>query len=345
MIIKVISFSFSSMLLHYCKSSSIHKSTYEINISSDHSNSDTAQSVDTFDNSSASHFSYNSSRRRRNHSKTINHKKKNKKYSKWDNTKEGNKLDDPLNKKDGKKEKRKNKNYGKDNSLSESEINENSDDNIDDSDYSTNFQKNKMGTDTSSFDTETHTNSMINMNSNTTTNNEDDNYFDKDNNKINSKESYPRGDKNGYIIHNNVNKNKHRNNKKMNLEKEGKFLLNPSNYSERFIGVTSKQMYIYNDKCDDEPEYVLRIENLKNIKILYNNQIYALEYMSFNNMIEKHYIFIKNHDKCIRMFYALQYAGFIKTDMKNFMQRRDYEQDNIMNNNIPYGNMYPYEQM
>ncbi|SPJ11930.1 conserved Plasmodium protein, unknown function [Plasmodium sp. DRC-Itaito] len=335
-------FFFSSMLLHYCKSSSIHKSTYDINISTDHSNSDTAQSIDTFDNSSHSHFSYSSSRRRKNNYKTTNHKKKKKTYSKLDNTKEGNKLDDQLNKKDGQEEKMKYKNYHKNNSLSESEIKENSDDNMDDSDYSTTFQKNKMRTDSSSSDTENHTNSILNMNSNTTTNNEDDNYYDKDNIKINTKNPYPKGDKNGYLIHK-VNKNKHRN-KKINLEKERKFLLNPSNYTERFIGVTSKQMYIYNDKCDDEPEYVLRIENLKNIKILYNNQIYALEYISFNNMIEKHYIFIKNYDKCIQMFYALQYASFIKTDIKNFMQRRDYEQDNIMNN-IRYGNMYPYEQI
>ncbi|SOV17433.1 conserved Plasmodium protein, unknown function [Plasmodium gaboni] len=340
-------FFFSSILLHYCKSSSIHKSTYEINISTDHSNSDTAQSVDTFDNSSDSHFTYSSSGRRRNNSKRTNHKKKNKKYAKLDNTKERNKLDDELNKKDGKKEKIKNKNYPKNNSLSESELNENSDENMGDSDYSTNFQKNKMRTDSSSSDTESNTNSNINMNSNTTTNNEydyddddddddDDNYYDKDNIKMNNKKTYPRGDNNSYLIHKD-NKNKHRN-KKMNLEKERKFLLNRSNYAERFIGVTSKQMYIYNDKCDDEPEYVLRIENLKNIKILYNNQIYELEYMSFNNIIEKHYIFIKNYDKCIRMFYALQYAGFIKTDMKNFIQRRDYHNDNILNN-IGYRNI------
>ncbi|CRG97597.1 conserved Plasmodium protein, unknown function [Plasmodium gallinaceum] len=108
-------------------------------------------------------------------------------------------------------------------------------------------------------------------------------------------------------------------------EKEKSILLNSANYNERFIGITSQHIYIYKRKKDEEPMYIIRLQNLKNIRTLLNNKIYLIEHISYGNVVEKHYILIKDDDKSLRMFYALQYAGFIKQDMDILHKERKDE--------------------
>ncbi|SBS88206.1 conserved Plasmodium protein, unknown function [Plasmodium ovale] len=112
-------------------------------------------------------------------------------------------------------------------------------------------------------------------------------------------------------------------------------LLNYENYKEKFIGITSKEIFIYNKKGDEEPVYIIRNKYVKGIRILHDNRIYFLEHISFNNKSEKHYFFIKDDDKSLRMFYALQYAGFIKQNIIQSIERTKDKKDirNILNSN------------
>ncbi|GAB68870.1 hypothetical protein PCYB_142980 [Plasmodium cynomolgi strain B] len=106
-------------------------------------------------------------------------------------------------------------------------------------------------------------------------------------------------------------------------------LLNYENYKEKFIGITNKEIFIYSKKGDEDPVYVLKNKNVKNVKTFYSKQVYMLEYISFDNTLQKHYFLIKNDDKSLRMYYALQYAGFIKHDMDKFEGEEENKRDNV----------------
>ncbi|SCP03320.1 conserved Plasmodium protein, unknown function [Plasmodium malariae] len=113
-------------------------------------------------------------------------------------------------------------------------------------------------------------------------------------------------------------------------------LLNYENYKERFIGVTNKEIFIYNKKNDEEPMYIIRCKNLKRIKMLYNNQIYVIKHTPFYNISEKHYFLIKNDDKSLRIFYALQYAGFIKENKDKFIGDQENKKNYMFRRNNNY---------
>ncbi|KJP88168.1 hypothetical protein AK88_02115 [Plasmodium fragile] len=106
-----------------------------------------------------------------------------------------------------------------------------------------------------------------------------------------------------------------------------KTLLNFENYKEKFIGITNKEIFIYNKKGDEVPVYVLKNKNVKNVKTFYSKQVYMLEYISFDATLQKHYFLIKNDDKSLRMYYALQYAGFIKHNMDKFDAEEESKRD------------------
>ncbi|ANQ09867.1 Uncharacterized protein PCOAH_00039280 [Plasmodium coatneyi] len=115
---------------------------------------------------------------------------------------------------------------------------------------------------------------------------------------------------------------------KVSYKGNEKTLLNYENYKEKFIGITNKEIFIYSKKGDEEPVYVLKNKNVKNVKALHNKQVYMLEYISLDNILQKHYFLIKDDDKSLRMYYALQYAGIIQHDMDIFEgeeeKKRDY---------------------
>ncbi|EUD68896.1 hypothetical protein C922_00584 [Plasmodium inui San Antonio 1] len=116
-------------------------------------------------------------------------------------------------------------------------------------------------------------------------------------------------------------------------------LLNYENYKEKFIGITNKEIFIYSKKEDEEPAYVLKNKNIKNVKTFYSKQVYVLEYISFDKILQKHYFLIKDDDKSLRMYYALQYAGFIKHDIDKFEGEEENKRDHVgrLNKNY-YGN-------
>lgn len=75
--------------------------------------------------------------------------------------------------------------------------------------------------------------------------------------------------------------------------------------------------------------YVLKNKNVKNVKTFYNRQVYMLEYISFDNIPEKHYFLIKDDDKSLRMYYALQYAGIMKHEMDKFQGEEENKNDYV----------------
>ncbi|KMZ97181.1 conserved Plasmodium protein, unknown function [Plasmodium vivax] len=120
-------------------------------------------------------------------------------------------------------------------------------------------------------------------------------------------------------------------------------LLNYENYKEKFIGITNKEIFIYNKKGDEEPVYIIKNKNVKNVKTFYSKQVYVLEYISFDNILQKHYFLIKNDDKSLRMFYALQYAGFIKHDVDKFEEEEEEEEEESKRDYVARLNKNYYE--
>ncbi|CAD2104147.1 conserved Plasmodium protein, unknown function [Plasmodium vinckei lentum] len=100
-----------------------------------------------------------------------------------------------------------------------------------------------------------------------------------------------------------------------------KDIFNYENYKEKYIGITRKGLFIYNKKGDEEPIHVILSKNVTNVKMLDNNQIYCFEHTTIDNKRENHYFLIKDNDKFLRMFYALQYADFINNSYSNMKNK------------------------
>ncbi|CDU20560.1 conserved Plasmodium protein, unknown function [Plasmodium yoelii] len=126
-------------------------------------------------------------------------------------------------------------------------------------------------------------------------------------------DSYQNDDDHSQTGINEMNSNNVKN--KYNAKKNDIF--NYENYKEKYIGITRKGLFIYNKKGDEEPIHIILSKNTKNVKMLDNNQIYCFEHTTLDNKREKHYFLIKDGDKYLRMFYALQYADFIKNSYNN----------------------------
>lgn len=109
-----------------------------------------------------------------------------------------------------------------------------------------------------------------------------------------------------------ANSNDSEHNRRKYEERERKFLNKLSHYKKRFVGITSQHIYIYNAINEEEPLYIIRLQNLRSIKAMFNHKLYIIEHTPYNNFSEKHFIYIQDDDKSLRMFHALQYAGFLK---------------------------------
>ncbi|SCN62804.1 conserved Plasmodium protein, unknown function [Plasmodium chabaudi adami] len=116
-------------------------------------------------------------------------------------------------------------------------------------------------------------------------------------------------------MNNNTMKNKYTTKKKD--------IFNYENYKEKYIGITRKGVFIYNKKGDEEPVHIILSKNTKNVKMLDNNQIYFFEHTTIDNKRENHYFLIKDNDKILRMFYALQYADFINNSYHSNMKNKN----------------------
>ncbi|KEG04234.1 conserved Plasmodium protein, unknown function [Plasmodium vinckei vinckei] len=102
-----------------------------------------------------------------------------------------------------------------------------------------------------------------------------------------------------------------------------KDIFNYENYKEKYIGITRKGIFIYNKKGDEEPIHIILNKNTTNVKILDNNQIYCFEHITIDNKRENHYFLVKDSDKNLRMFYALQYADFISNNYHSNMKNKN----------------------
>ncbi|VWU50371.1 conserved protein, unknown function [Hepatocystis sp. ex Piliocolobus tephrosceles] len=150
-------------------------------------------------------------------------------------------------------------------------------------------------------------------------------------NKSNNASNHARNKKYKFLKNKNYDKKSNNKNsgkkKKINKKRKRKMeLLNYKHYNERFIGINRNDILIYNTESDEEPVYIIRNENVKGIKIVYNNKVYIIKHVLFDNKIEIHYFLMNSDDKALRMFYALQYAGFIQPSIKNIDEYKKYQE-------------------